>query len=97
MAVQEVPRKIWSHAFPCSDLSWLLSLISVEVPRTYNISTFSTTLLPAFVDLTVTRSEQKSCALLRSEFSGGTRAGVSSGFLNPNIFLKPEDSNINEV
>ena len=85
-AVLEVPKDVWSHAFSGRDLSWLLSIISVEVPRTYNISTFSTKPLPTTVDLTVTRSDHQVCDLLQSEYTNGTRSGVSSAFLNPNPF-----------
>jgi hypothetical protein len=85
-AVLEVPNDVWSHAFSCRDRSWLLSIISVEVPRTYNISTFSTKPLPTAVDLTVTRSEHQACDLLQSEYTSRTRSGVSSAFLNPNPF-----------
>jgi len=87
----EVPKDVWSHAFSCRDLSWLLSIISVEVPRTYNISTFSTKPLQTAVDLTVTRSEHQVCDLLQSEYTNGTRSGVSSAFLNPNPFLVTVD------
>lgn len=84
-AVQDTPAAIWDRAFDLSnDLFWLSDLIPVEVPRTYSISSYPEELLPSSVDLSVSRSEYKLC----STFAGNmdvTRAGVSSGFLNPPV------------
>ena len=92
----EVSKETWSRAFPRGDLSLLPRFISVEVPRTYNISNFSQTILPSFVELTVKRSEHKVWSGFQSSYNDGVRAGVSSGFLNP--FPFSENTNLkNEV
>jgi len=95
----EMPTDIWSRTFPQADLSWLPQLISVQVPRTYNISNFSASSLPSVLDLTVTRSEHKVHPLLGSSYLHGLRAGDSSGFLNPSTLtaFEPDESSLNEV
>ncbi|KAM0324395.1 hypothetical protein ACHAQA_008177 [Verticillium albo-atrum] len=83
-AITDTPPQIWDKAFDLNDLSWLSELIKLEVPRTYSIASYTTELLPATVDLAVSRAEYKLC----STFSKGmeiTRAGVASGFLNPSL------------
>lgn len=84
-AVQDTPSRVWDQAFDLStNLSWLVDLVPVEVPRTYSISTYSDELLPSTVDLTISRSNYQLCSL----FAGNakiTRHGVSSGFLNPPV------------
>ncbi|KAF8471890.1 hypothetical protein BDZ91DRAFT_716758 [Kalaharituber pfeilii] len=78
-----VSTSIWEQAFP-EDLSWLPKLVPVEVPRTYSISSYSSELLPSFINLTVSRTEHKLCLLLAFDGSQDiVRSGVSSGFLNP--------------
>lgn len=82
-----VSSSIWEQAF-AEDLSWLPKLVPVEVPRTYSISSYSSELLPSFINLTVSRTEHKLCPLLAFDNSSDIlRSGVSSGFLNPH----PED------
>lgn len=91
IASTEINPAIWDYAFNPSDLSWLLDLIPVEVPRTYSISSFSRELLPHIIDLTVGRSSFKITSIL-SPSQDKLSHGVSSGFLNPNpsiISLKP--------
>ncbi|KAI1745101.1 cytochrome b5-like Heme/Steroid binding domain-containing protein [Xylaria scruposa] len=81
-ALMDTPPQIWDKAFNLDDLSWLGNLILIEVPRTYSIASYTEELLPATVDLAVSRAEYKLC----STFAGQedvSRAGVSSGFLNP--------------
>jgi sulfite reductase alpha subunit-like flavoprotein len=85
-AVTDTPPRVWDQAFNLTsgNLVWLCDLVPVEVPRTYSISSYSEELLPATVDLTISRSEYKLC----STFAGTSdiiRNGVSSGFLNPPI------------
>lgn len=84
-AVGDTSSRIWDQAFDLSgNLSWLSDLISIEVPRTYSISTYSEEMLPSTVDLTISRSEYQLC----STFAGNAkiiRNGVSSGFLNPPV------------
>ncbi|KAF2026478.1 hypothetical protein EK21DRAFT_74173 [Setomelanomma holmii] len=84
-ALNDTPARIWDQAFELShNLAWLATLIPLEIPRTYSISTFSDELLPSTVDLTISRSEYDLC----STFAGSsktTRNGVSSGFLNPQV------------
>ncbi|GKT49098.1 nitric oxide synthase, brain [Colletotrichum spaethianum] len=90
-AVTDTPSQIWDQVFNLENLSWLAELISVEVPRTYSIASHSEDLLPETVDLAVSRSEYKLC----STFSKGkevSRAGVSSGFLNPPVDMGVIDS-----
>ncbi|KAM7208397.1 alpha subunit of putative sulfite reductase [Naviculisporaceae sp. PSN 640] len=91
-AVAETNPHIWDRVFDLNgDLSWLTDLISVEVPRTYSISTYSNELLPSTVDLTISRAEYKLC----STFAGSKEivsAGVGSGFLNP--FVNSSDEMI---
>lgn len=81
-ALMDTPSQIWDKAFDLDNLSWLGDLISLEVPRTYSIASYAEDLLPTTVDLAVSRAEYQLC----STFAGQeqiTRAGVSSGFLNP--------------
>ncbi|KAI0437400.1 cytochrome b5-like Heme/Steroid binding domain-containing protein [Xylaria telfairii] len=81
-ALLDTPPQIWDKAFDLDDISWLTDLIDLEVPRTYSIASYTEELLPSTVDLAVSRAEYKLC----STFAGQddvTRAGVSSGFLNP--------------
>ncbi|KAI0159617.1 cytochrome b5-like Heme/Steroid binding domain-containing protein [Xylariaceae sp. FL1272] len=81
-ALMDTPERIWDKAFDLDDLSWLAELIPLEVPRTYSIASYTDELLPCTVDLAVSRAEYKVCAT----FAGHediSRAGVSSGFLNP--------------
>lgn len=91
-AVTDTNPHIWDKAFDLTgDLAWLVDLISVEIPRTYSISSHSQELLPSTVDLTISRAEYQLCAT----FAGDqkiTCAGVGSGFLNP--FLSSEDAMI---
>ncbi|KAK3900396.1 alpha subunit of putative sulfite reductase [Staphylotrichum tortipilum] len=88
-AVTDTNPLIWDRAFDLGgDLSWLVDLVSVEVPRTYSISNCSRELLPTTVDLTISRAEYKLC----STFAGNADvmcAGVGSGFFNP--FLSSND------
>lgn len=80
-------------AFDLSNLSWLLNLIPLGVPRTYSISSFSREALPPTIDLTVARSSFK----LSPEIDQSQRVqgnGVSSSFLNPgsrNLSLNHDD------
>ncbi|TGJ83856.1 hypothetical protein E0Z10_g4911 [Xylaria hypoxylon] len=81
-ALMDTPPQIWDKAFDLDDLSWLGDLITLEVPRTYSIASYTEELLPSTVDLAISRAEYK----LSSTFAGQenvSRAGVSSGFLNP--------------
>ncbi|KAI1496779.1 cytochrome b5-like Heme/Steroid binding domain-containing protein [Biscogniauxia marginata] len=81
-AIMDTPTHIWDKAFDLNNISWLADLIPLEVPRTYSIASYTDELLPNTVDLAVSRAEYKLC----STFSKGediSRAGVSSGFLNP--------------
>ncbi|KAI0596770.1 cytochrome b5-like Heme/Steroid binding domain-containing protein [Biscogniauxia sp. FL1348] len=81
-ALMDTPSHIWDKAFDLNNISWLVDLIPLEVPRTYSIASYTDELLPNTVDLAVSRAEYKLC----STFSKGediSRAGVSSGFLNP--------------
>ena len=88
-AVTDTNPHIWDRAFDLGgDLSWLVDLVPVEVPRTYSISNCSWELLPTTVDLTISRAEYKLC----STFAGNAEvmcAGVGSGFFNP--FLSSND------
>ncbi|KAH7183585.1 uncharacterized protein B0J16DRAFT_290214 [Fusarium flagelliforme] len=81
-AVMDTPSHIWDKAFSLDDLDWLTDLVSLEVPRTYSISSYSNELLPSTVDLTISRSEYDLCSMF-SEGESIVRAGVSSGFFNP--------------
>ncbi|KAK2025274.1 cytochrome b5-like Heme/Steroid binding domain-containing protein [Colletotrichum zoysiae] len=95
-AVTDTPPQIWDRAFNLGNLSWLAELVSLEVPRTYSIASYTQELLPETVDLAVSRSEYKLC----STFSGGedvSRAGVSSGFLNPPVGAEGEMEPDDEV
>ncbi|KDN61558.1 putative cytochrome b5-like Heme/Steroid binding domain-containing protein [Colletotrichum sublineola] len=86
-AVTDTPHHIWDRVFNLDNLSWLAELVSLEVPRTYSIASYTQELLPETVDLAVSRSEYKLC----STFSRGedvSRAGVSSGFLNPPVGME---------
>jgi hypothetical protein len=98
-AKPEVPDCVWSQAFSRCDLSWLPRLLTIEVPRTYNISTFSRVPLPNAVDVTVTRSQHEVSKVLQPKC--GSRAGVSSGFLNPNPYMgqthNGEEVNLNQL
>ncbi|TLD33067.1 hypothetical protein PspLS_00643 [Pyricularia sp. CBS 133598] len=89
-AVLETPELVWDQAFDLQgDFTWLADLVPVEVPRTYSISNYPDELLPSTVDLTISRSEY----LLSSIFANSdriTRAGVSSGFLNPMVTAHDE-------
>ncbi|KAF2473623.1 uncharacterized protein BDR25DRAFT_124163 [Lindgomyces ingoldianus] len=82
-AIKDTSPRVWDQAFALDgNLAWLTDLISVEVPRTYSISTYSEELLPSTVDLTISRSDYQ----LSSTFAGNSkimRHGVSSGFMNP--------------
>lgn len=81
-AIVDTPEVIWDRAFSLDDPSWLAELIPLEIPRTYSIASYTEDLLPTTVDLAVSRAEFK----LSATFAGSntiTRAGVSSGFLNP--------------
>ncbi|KAG8823264.1 hypothetical protein FRC17_009376 [Serendipita sp. 399] len=82
-ALNDVPASIWDQPFPLDDLSWLPTLVSPEVPRTYSISCFPFELLPESVDLTVTRAEHPISLLLLLDGQPKTRPGVCSGFPNP--------------
>jgi cytochrome b involved in lipid metabolism len=94
-AYSEVTQEVWDKAFNPEDLSWLVKLIPIEVPRTYSISSFSDELLPSSLDLTVSRVEHDiSPTLASSTGRDGSYWGVSSGFLNPH----PEEERIiNEI
>ncbi|KAI9765701.1 MAG: hypothetical protein M1839_005396 [Geoglossum umbratile] len=84
IAVTEVPQDTWNKAFNQDDLSWLVQLVPVEVPRTYSIASYSADPMPKSVDLTISRAEHEISPLLRIESDPETkRAGVASGFLNP--------------
>ncbi|KAK1835643.1 alpha subunit of putative sulfite reductase [Podospora conica] len=82
-AVVDTNPHIWDRAFDLDgDIEWLTDLITLEIPRTYSISTHSQELLPSTVDLTVSRAEFD----LSATFAGNEKvrcAGVGSGFLNP--------------
>ncbi|KAI1120698.1 cytochrome b5-like Heme/Steroid binding domain-containing protein [Nemania abortiva] len=81
-ALMDTPPQIWDKAFNLDDITWLSDLVALEVPRTYSIASYTEELLPSTVDLAVSRAEYKLC----STFAGHedvSRAGVSSGFLNP--------------
>ncbi|KAI9164085.1 Cutinase transcription factor 1 beta [Paramyrothecium foliicola] len=82
-ALVDTPHQIWDKAFNLDDIStWLPSLMPLEVPRTYSIASYTEDLLPDTVDLAVSRAEFEVC----DTFAKGdiiSRAGVSSGFLNP--------------
>ena len=89
LALTEATAKTSENAFDLSNLSWLLDIIPVEVPRTYSISSFSTELLPSTIDLTVARSTFNLCSAIDQD-RGVQGQGVSSSFLNPN----PSDSSL---
>lgn len=89
-AVMDTPAHIWDRAFDLSAggvnglIPWLTDIISIEVPRTYSISSSieKSEVLPSTIQLTISRAEYKLC----DTFAGNMdvrRAGVSSGFLNP--------------
>lgn len=82
-ALMDTPPHIWDKAFDLSDLSWLADLVSLEVPRTYSIASYSVDLLPSTVDLAVARAEYDLCATFSQPDDARTRAGVSSSCLNP--------------
>jgi hypothetical protein len=83
LARSGVSSSFWDQTFT-DDLSWLPKLVPVEVPRTYSISSYSSELLPSFINLTVSRVEHKLCPLLAFDGSADIiRSGISSGFLNP--------------
>ncbi|KAK7417752.1 hypothetical protein QQX98_004408 [Neonectria punicea] len=81
-ALTDTPLQIWDRAFDLDNLSWLTDLIPLEVPRTYSIASYSDDLLPNTVDLVVSRAEHKLCSTFAKN-DDVSRAGVSSGFLNP--------------
>lgn len=83
LAITEVPQELWDRAFDLNNLSWLTTLISLEVPRTYSISNCSTGLLPSTIDLTVSRTETSRDPIFREIKPTLPLYGVSSGFLNP--------------
>ncbi|KAI0423459.1 cytochrome b5-like Heme/Steroid binding domain-containing protein [Xylaria sp. FL1042] len=94
-ALMDTPPHIWDKAFTLDDISWLSDLIDLEVPRTYSIASYTEELLPSTVDLAISRAEYKLC----STFAGQedvSRAGVSSGFLNPwpSSDERPEDEEV---
>lgn len=82
-ALNDVPDKAWDQAFPLNNLSWLATMISPEVPRTYSISCFPFELLPSTLDLTVSRVDHPMSPMLLYDGQPQTRPGVCSGFLNP--------------
>ncbi|EFQ28219.1 cytochrome b5-like Heme/Steroid binding domain-containing protein [Colletotrichum graminicola] len=86
-AVTDTPPQIWDRAFNLDNLSWLTGLVSLEVPRTYSIASYTQELLPETVDLAVSRSEYKLCLTFSGE-EDISRAGVSSGFLNPPVEME---------
>ncbi|KAK1218358.1 hypothetical protein PQX77_018956 [Marasmius sp. AFHP31] len=93
LALSEVDEAVWDRAFGLDDLTWLLTLIQPEVPRTYSISSFPFDLMPESLDLTVGRAEHEVNPLLLLPDARAmkvTRAGVSSGFLNPDPTLDHE-------
>ncbi|KAL0577411.1 hypothetical protein V5O48_004576 [Marasmius crinis-equi] len=93
LALNEVDEGVWDRAFSLDNLSWLLSLVRPEVPRTYSISSFPFDLMPESIDLTVARAEHEVNPLLLHPDTRGmkvTRPGVSSGFLNPDPTLDHE-------
>ncbi|KAK1221676.1 hypothetical protein PQX77_015506 [Marasmius sp. AFHP31] len=73
LALSEVDEAVWDQAFGLDDLTWLLTLIQSEVPRTYSI-------LPE-------REVNPLLLLPDARAMKVTRAGVSSGFLNPDPTL----------
>lgn len=81
-ALMDTPTHIWDKAFSLDNLSWLAELISVEVPRTYSIASYTDELLPSTVDLAISRAEYKVCSTF-SKQEDISRAGVASGFFNP--------------
>ena len=81
-AIVDTPSHIWDKAFNLDELSWLSELIPLEVPRTYSIASYTDELLPATVDLAISRAENVLCRTL-SQNENISRAGVASGFLNP--------------
>ncbi|KAH6970756.1 hypothetical protein BKA56DRAFT_496895 [Ilyonectria sp. MPI-CAGE-AT-0026] len=81
-ALTDTPMQIWDKAFSLDNLSWLVDLVNLEVPRTYSIASYSDDLLPSTVDLAVSRAEYKLCSTFARDHEI-SRAGVSSGFLNP--------------
>ncbi|KAK1996895.1 cytochrome b5-like Heme/Steroid binding domain-containing protein [Colletotrichum falcatum] len=83
-AVTDTPPWVWDRAFGLGDLSWLTGLVAPEVPRTYSIASYTQDLLPETFDLVVSRSEYRLCPALSGPGEEDvSRAGVSSGFLNP--------------
>ncbi|KAI1390895.1 uncharacterized protein F4822DRAFT_442135 [Hypoxylon trugodes] len=81
-ALMDTPAHIWDKAFTLGNLSWLVDLVSIEVPRTYSIASYTDELLPSTVDLAISRAEYKLCSTF-SKHEDTTRAGVASGFFNP--------------
>ncbi|KAI1214787.1 uncharacterized protein F4807DRAFT_404564 [Annulohypoxylon truncatum] len=81
-ALMDTPTHIWDKAFSLDNLSWLAGLISVEIPRTYSIASYTDELLPSTVDLAISRAEYKLCSTFSKQEDVG-RAGVASGFFNP--------------
>lgn len=94
-AVLDTPPAVWDSAFRLEDLSWLCDLITIEVPRTYSISNYPDELLPSTIDLTVSRSEWELCSTFAGD-SKVSRAGVSSGFLNPVVGSEEEQIPVEE-
>ncbi|KAF7556520.1 hypothetical protein G7Z17_g1310 [Cylindrodendrum hubeiense] len=81
-ALTDTPLHVWDKAFSLDNLSWLVDLVTLEVPRTYSIASYSDDLLPSTVDLAISRAEYKLCSTFARDHDI-LRAGVSSGFLNP--------------
>ncbi|KAI1104262.1 hypothetical protein F4804DRAFT_352300 [Jackrogersella minutella] len=81
-ALLDTPTHIWDKAFNLNNLSWLIEMIPVEVPRTYSIASYTDELLPSTVDLAISRAEYKVCSMF-SKQEHVDHAGVASGFFNP--------------
>jgi hypothetical protein len=93
LARSGVSSSVWDQVFT-DDLSWLPKMVPVEVPRTYSISSYSSELLPSFINLTVSRVEHKLCPLLAFDGSEDIiRPGVSSGFLDPHPAEEEDEFN----
>ncbi|KAI9009567.1 hypothetical protein BC832DRAFT_538662 [Gaertneriomyces semiglobifer] len=83
----EVPDNVWNRAFPTTELSWLCPLISIEIPRTYSISSYSADeWMPGQLDITVARAAHRISELVNVAGDSShlrLRPGVCSSFLNP--------------